>query len=265
MDVDQITVGGHEFAVATGGAGPRLLFINGSGSSIEQVAPLLDLLSSSFEVACHDQRGLGRSAHPPGPWTMGDYASDAIGVLDAIGWSTCRVLAISFGGMVALELAALAPERLARLALWCTSLGGDSASYPLHELSRLSEDERRARMLQLTDRRFNPWWFLGHPSDAALVRSSARRSTPTELEGSGMRRQLEARRGHAVAGRLDQLRCEVFVGAGRFDQIAPVANAEAICAEVPHANLHVYEGGHLFFLQDPEAYDDTVRFLLQGS
>lgn len=265
METGLVNVDGNEFAVATGGSGPRLLFLNGSGSSIEQVEPILEFLSTRFEVACHDQRGLGRSAHPPDPWSMADYGKDALGVLDALGWQSCEVLALSFGGMVALEIAAIAPQRIERLALWCTSLGGSSPSYPLHELATLPETERATTMLRLTDRRFSPWWFVGHPSDASLVRAGAPRSVLTERQASGMRRQLEARRSHDVTGRLGDLACDVFVGAGRFDGIAPVANAEAICAEVPHAELHVYQGGHLFFLQDPAAYDDTVRFLLQGS
>ena len=51
------------------------------------------------------------------------------------------------------------------------------------------------------------------------------------------------------------------MASGRFDGIAPPANSEAIAARIPGAELHVYEGGHLFFLQDPTALPDIVGFL----
>ena len=59
---------------------------------------------------------------------MAEYAADALALLDAVGWERPRVLGISFGGMVAQELAATAPERIARLALLCTSPGGAGGS-----------------------------------------------------------------------------------------------------------------------------------------
>ncbi len=67
---------------------------------------------------------------------MADYASEATVLLDHLGWSTRRVIGVSFAGMVAQEFAVTWPERLERLALVCTSPGGAGrASYPLHELA----------------------------------------------------------------------------------------------------------------------------------
>ncbi len=75
---------------------------------------------------------------------MADYAADALALLDAVGWDTCRVVGVSFGGMVAQELAVTAPERVERLALCCTSPGGvGGASYPLQELAALPVDGTR--------------------------------------------------------------------------------------------------------------------------
>ena len=51
-----------------------------------------------------------------------------------------------------------------------------------------------------------------------------------------------------------------FVGAGRFDGVA-VANSEAIVSRIAGAELHVYEGGHLFFVQVPNALPDGFAFL----
>ena len=126
--------------------GPRLLFLNGSGSSIATSELLIKLFTNDFEVVVHDQRGLGESEIPPGPYTMADYAADAAALLDHVGWEQTRVVGVSFGGMVAQELAVTWPERVERLALLCTSPGGaGGASYPLHELAPLSEKERAAQ------------------------------------------------------------------------------------------------------------------------
>ena len=77
---------------------------------------------------------------------MADYAADALALLDHVGWDRARVVGVSFGGMVAQELAVTAPERVERLALLCTSPGGaGGASYPLHELAALPEAERAAQ------------------------------------------------------------------------------------------------------------------------
>ena len=43
--------------------------------------------------------------------------------------------------------------------------------------------------------------------------------------------------------------------------IAPPANGEAIAERVPHSELRLYEGGHIFFLQDPAATPEAMEFL----
>jgi 3-oxoadipate enol-lactonase len=53
----------------------------------------------------------------------------------------------------------------------------------------------------------------------------------------------------------------VFVCGGRHDGIAPVANLEAIHKKIPHARLELFDGGHLFFLQDPRTFKRIAAFL----
>ena len=160
------------------GVGPRLLFLNGSGSTIEGSGLLLGAFAGPFDLVAWDYRGMGRSGVPPGPYDMSQCARDALAVLDAVGWDTTRVLGISFGGMVAQELAVTAPRRIERLALLCTSAGGEGgSSYPLHELERMTEDERNRARRQLIDTRFDPEWLASHPSDRDLVDAMERRAS----------------------------------------------------------------------------------------
>ena len=78
---------------------------------------MLDPFTERFDVVAHDQRGLGKTSIPPGPYEMADYAADAAALLDHVGWDSCRVVGMSFGGMVAQEFAVTWPERVERLAL----------------------------------------------------------------------------------------------------------------------------------------------------
>ncbi|MET0458024.1 MAG: alpha/beta hydrolase, partial [Ilumatobacteraceae bacterium] len=103
------SINGGELYYEQGGDGPRLLFFNGSGATLASSAPLIDVLRQQFEVLAHDQRGLGRTSVPPGPFTMADYAADGAALLDHVGWDRCAVIGVSFGGMVAQEFAVTWP------------------------------------------------------------------------------------------------------------------------------------------------------------
>jgi len=240
------------------GAGERLLFISGTGADLRRQPRLSDgPMAESFEVLAFDQRGLGQSDAPEGPYTMADYADDAAALLDLVGWDSCRVLGVSFGGMVAQELAIRHPERVRRLALACTSSGGaGGASYPLHELADLSAEERERRQFQLLDTRWDADWREANPDMVALL-SARTRQAPER----GPRLQLEARSHHDTAGRLGDIGCPTLVCGGLYDGIAPPANSEYLAAHIPGARLEMFDGGHIFFLQDPTALPAIIEFL----
>ena len=246
------------------GAGPRLLFFNGSGSTIERMRPLLGVYHEHFDLVIHDQRGLGRTEIPPGPYSMSEYAADAIALVDGLGWDTFRVIGISFGGMVAQEFAVTVPDRIERMALLCTSPGGaGGSSYPLHQLRTMDVADRARIGMEIMDTRFTPEWLAEHPSDRmfAEAMSAAAAAEPGSERERGEVEQLAARSGHDVWDRLDRIACPVFIAAGRYDGIAPLTNAEAMASRIPQAELHVYEGGHGFFAQDPTALPEVIGFL----
>lgn len=249
------------------GSGPRVLFFNGSGATLKSTALLIGALSKTCEVLAHDQRGLGETSIPEGPYSMADYANDGAALLDHLGWETCAVVGISFGGMVAQEFAASYPQRVEKLVLLCTSAGGDAgSSYPLHELASLPASERAARITTLTDNRFTPEWLATHPDDDAMVRMrNEQAAVPKSKETiKGEILQLGARIGHDVANRLHNITAPTFVLAGRYDGIAPVSNSEEIVRRLPDATMSVYEGGHIFTAQDRRAIADIRAFLTSG-
>jgi 3-oxoadipate enol-lactonase len=257
-------VNGIEIHHRLGGTGPRLLFLNGSGATLATSEAVLAPFAERFELLAHDQRGLGLTSAPAGPYAMADYAADAAALLDHVGWDTCRVVGISFGGMVAQELAVTHPERIDRLALLCTSPGGaGGSSYPLHELPALEPEERLAVGTLLLDTRFTPEWLAEHAFDRALAAHMGERRgeerSPERARGEA--EQMEARRHHDVWDRLPSIDCPTLVAAGRYDGIAPPANAAAIAERVPGAALRLYEGGHAFFAQDRTALPEILDFL----
>ena len=246
------------------GSGPRLLFLNGSGATVANAAPLLTTFGGAFDVVAFDQRGIGRSALPDGAYTMADLAQDAFALADHLEWEHFRLAGVSFGGMVAQEVAVTAPDRVDRLALLCTSPGGaGGASFPLDSLAEMGPAERAASTVQILDTRFTTDWLESHEGDRALVSVLLQRVTaPKSAEARrGEEMQLGARRGHDVYDRLPGITCPTLVASGRYDGIAPVANGAAIVHQIPNATLRVFEGGHLFFVQDPLAFPEILTFL----
>lgn len=263
-----VTVGdGVRLRLAVTGDGPPLLFLFGSGraGTIDNAKPLVDQFSGRFTVACPDQRGLGESDVPDGPWTMSDYADDAFGVADHLGWDRFNVMGLSFGGMVGLEMAATS-DRIDKLVLWGTSPGGAAHSYPLHELDSLPADKQFRRFAELMDTRLRgEWWSRPTPQSTLVWEVLKRGGNPWQDKAGardhGFALQLEARRGHDVTSRLDRIQCPTLIGAGFYDGLAPLANAEVLHAGIPNAQLRVYDAGHFFYLGNKTAFKDVFHFL----
>jgi 3-oxoadipate enol-lactonase len=261
-----VRIGEIDVYFEVAGDGPPVLFIGGTGGDLRNKPNVFDgPLAKAYTVASFDQRGLGRSSKPDAPATMADYGADAAGILDHLGWSAVAVIGVSFGGMVAQELAIARPDLVSRLVLCCTSSGGEGgASYPLHDLVDLGPDERRRRQLAISDTRFDEAWQDTNPTDAARLldrMGTTDGPPPDEVAATGARRQLEARKGHDTWERLGAIAAPTLVAAGRYDGIAPLANSEALAARIPQASMQVFEGGHLFLLQDRSAWSAILRFL----
>ena len=249
------------------GGGLRLLYISGTGGDLRTKPSVFDgPLPQHFEVMAYDQRGLGQSGKPDLPYTMADYAEDAAALMDAVDWRTCMVVGVSFGGMVAQELAVRYPHRVERLVLCCTSSGGaGGASYPLHELMHLPAAEQARIRIPITDMRKDAAWQAAHPEetqqliDTAVAAAEARRKDPTVA--MGYRRQLEARAGHDAYDRLGTLTMPVMLAGGRYDRQAAPENMEALRDLIPGSRLEFFEGGHGFLREDPRAIERIVAFL----
>jgi 3-oxoadipate enol-lactonase len=247
------------------GAGPRLLFISGSGADLRMKPNQMDgPFPRSFDTLSYDQRGLGQTSKPDAPYSMTQYADDAAALMDAIGWTSARVIGVSFGGMVAQEFVLRHPHKVERLVLACTSPGGEGgASFPFHEIEYMSREERARFMIPINDtRRDEAWRKANADAYQELVTFAANDPFADEPgRAMGYHRQIEARRHHDTYDRLGQIACPVLIAAGRYDGIALPATQEKMAARIKDAQLRFFEGGHLFMLQDRAAVPAMVEFL----
>ncbi|MEL7210029.1 MAG: alpha/beta fold hydrolase, partial [Actinomycetota bacterium] len=239
----------------THGAGPPLLVISGTGNDLRYSAPHRMPVNEHFAATHYDQRGLGRTGRPPGPYSMADYADDAAALIDHLGTATTAVLGISFGGMVAQHVALRHPARVERLVLACTSAGGGGgSSADLLALAELPDAERARRSLALLDTRNDVDAGRLAPGLDVLIEQGIERqaSVSTDADASrGARLQLEARAGHDVWDRLPEITAPTLVIGGHHDGIAPPDNQVALSSRIPGATLVWADGGHAFLLQDP--------------
>lgn len=254
--------------VEQAGSGETLLVISGTGADLRQKPNIMDSpLTSAFHVTAYDQRGLGQTEKPEGAYTMADYADDAAALMDALQIETAHVLGVSFGGMVAQELALRHPSRLHRLVLCCTAPGGDGgASYPLHELAELDDEKRLHEMMKLNDARIDDAVIAANPDMLELARQrtdlSAYSHEPRWAEGRAA--QLAARAGHDCWTRLRDIACPVWLAGGKFDNIAPPEIMQNMANQIRNATLTLYEGGHLFMIQDGKFFPDMMGFFKGG-
>jgi len=248
------------------GSGQKLLFINGTGADLRFRPNAFDgPLGKNFQVLGYDQRGLGRTQKPDRPYSMQEYADDAAALMERLGWECAHVMGVSFGGMVAQHLALRHPEKVGRLVLACTSAGGTGgASWPLHELHGMDVEARARFMIGISDTRHDAAWQASHAEAfAAMIAqqvASAAIGADDPAKLMGARRQLEAREHHDTFLRLGEIASPTLLCAGKYDGIAPLENMQMMQQKIPNSRLEIFEGGHLFLIQDKRAYAEIVRF-----
>jgi 3-oxoadipate enol-lactonase len=248
----------------TAGHGPKLLFISGTGGDLRNRPNIFDgPLSAHFELTSFDQRGLGQSGKPDRRYSMADYADDAARLMDGLHWDESHIFGYSFGGMVAQELALRHPDRVSRLVLAATSPGGaGGSSFPFHTLT-LTGEERARHMIPISDQRHDQAWAQSHSDQyEQMVKLAAHDPLSNEPERQmGAKRQLEARQGHDTWDRLPGIAIPVLVAGGRYDGIAPLTVQHNLARQIPNAQLELFEGGHMFLVQDPKAFPAIINFL----
>ena len=241
-----------------------LLFIGGTGGDLRNKPNQLHSpLSEHFEIISYDQRGLGQTSSPSGAYSMQQYADDAAHLLDVLEINTIPVMGVSFGGMVAQEFIKRHASRVSKLILACTSSGGDGgSSYPLHTLEELNEEEKLETSIKINDLRITDAWIEQNENLWHSLKIQAEKRITYKPQARNLLKQLLARKDHNTYGDLEEINIPTFLLGGKYDGIAPMLNMEKMHQKIDNSKLEFYEGGHLFLIQDTNAFQDIINWLI---
>lgn len=247
------------------GRGEPLLLIEGLGYASWMWYRQVPELSRHFEVIVFDNRGVGGSDMPDEKYALADMAGDAAGLLSALGIPRAHLLGASMGGFIAQEMALRYPEKVDRIVLGCTSFGGrESIPIPeetrkaMFEVDGLDPEEVLRRNMALA---FSPGYMKNNRGDFDRL-ISVRLANP--VPRYSWLRQAEAALGHDTSSRLREITQPALVCTGDLDRVVPMENSVMLAARLPDARLEIFRGaGHLFFIEQPEAFNQMVMEFLQ--
>ncbi|HEY6134807.1 MAG TPA: alpha/beta fold hydrolase [Rubrivivax sp.] len=268
--------------------GEPLLLIMGLGMQlVAWPQELVDLLvARGFRVIRLDNRDAGLSQgfddrgapsialaalryalHLPvkSPYSIGDMAGDALGVLDALGLQRAHVCGASMGGMIAQHLAARHPQRVKSLTLMMTTSGSRKLPQPSLAVQRAllkkpadNSPEAAAERLQgLLGVIGSP----GYPSDPAELRRRLLANAHRANRPVGTLRQLLAVAADGDRSTLlPRIQAPTRVIHGQADPLIPVACGHDLVARIAGAQIDAVPGmGHDLPLPLLERFADGMR------
>ena len=251
-NIRYVDIDGMRLRVGIRGTGRPLLLLMGIGGNLEMWTPFEDALDPRLvQTITVDAPGTGGSSPYRLPRRMSGLASTMDGLLDALGHRRVDVLGVSFGGVLAQQLARQAPDRVRRLVLAATGPGLGGIPGSPRVLLRLATPRRYTQ----------PDYFRRIAGD--VYGGLARRDPDAMLHGSlarfthaptlpGYLAQLYAIAGWTSVPWLWRLRPPTLVLAGDDDPIVPLVNGRLLERLIPDCRCHVVRGGgHLFLLERP--------------
>ena len=245
------------------GAGPPVLLIHGLGYARWGWEPVLPALAQRFDVLLFDNRGIGDSDAPTGPYSAAAMAADARQVLDEAGVGRAHVVGTSLGGMVAQELALSYPDRVDHLVLACTTPGGPSA-YPMPEATvRLMAEavglEPEVALRRFVENALAPATVAERPELVEqIMGTGCARHSPRR---PGRRRRRPGRPSTRMTGWAACAgRCSSSTGARTWSSTRGTGSSWSTCCQ----GLERFPRcGHLFFWEEPERFVSSVASFLE--
>ena len=254
------------------GSGDPLLLV--MGLAADSTAWLFQVpdFARRYRTIVFDNRGVGRSAKPPGPYSIHGMADDAAGLLDALRIERAHVVGVSMGGMIAQELALRHPGRVRGLVLACTFPEPDAEAERQRAFSlaqfggRVSADGE----MQVDVSAIDPFAFFQHLLPRVFNQSYIDSELPKLLQVFGgalqygfsleaILGQVAAVMGHRTTDRLHQIAAPTLVLTGDADLLVSPANSEVLAKSIPGAKLvRVPGGSHGFNFETPEVFNHAV-------
>jgi pimeloyl-ACP methyl ester carboxylesterase len=258
-------VGDQELYYEEHGSGDPLLLIMGLAADSTAWFFQLPDFSAHYRTIVFDNRGVGRSTRPPGPYTIGQMADDAAGLLAALGIARAHVLGVSMGGMIAQELALRHPDRVRTLGLHCTAAGVDAyGGFLIDTLVAVKARGDREENV----RAVMPWILCRKTmvERPEFIRFWIERALayPYPIGLEGLSRQADAIRGHDTAARLGEIRVPTLITTGTEDILVPPVSSRDLHARIPGSELATIEdAGHLHFIEQASLFNGTCLEFLQ--
>jgi len=254
--------------------GPNLVLIHGLGGAVEVWRRVLAPLARHHRVVALDLPGCGRSQSPPAypADTLGFFAATVLGLMDALGMTTARLIGSSLGGAVALEIAIRAPARAECLILANSAGFSHDVAWPLRLMSVpgvgevLTRPGREHAALALRSCVADPACITEEDIDQAYALAILPGAQAAFL---GMLRVycsvLGVQRAtlHRLAHNIPAITAPVLVVWGDCDAIIPIQSAARAVALLPRSALAVFHGaGHLIFVEEPARFVDLAEQFL---
>ena len=241
---------------------PTVVLIHGLGLSRRLFDPMIAAYRAHFAVLSYDLYGHGESAPPPRTATLGLYAQQIAGLLDATGIGRAALVGFSIGGMINRRFALDHPHRLSALAIL-------NSPHDRGEAAQLAVEDRAAKvreqgtMSTLPDallRWFTPDFLAHHAPTVDRVRQWR---AQVDAEGYAQIAWVLANGVRELIQPAQPIAAPTLVMTGEHDSGSTPAMAHAIANEISGAETHIVPRlQHLGLMEDPAAFTDpTVEFL----
>jgi 3-oxoadipate enol-lactonase len=258
---------GVRLAFEERGAGEALLFVQGLGYDRLGFGPLPALLAEHFRVITFDNRGVGDSDVPEGPYSVAQMAADAIAVLGAAGVERAHVLGVSLGGFIAQELALSHRERVGKLVLVSTAAASQPPCPPMPErgleaFARFQTMDREAGFRLMVENSLGDHGVRERPELVEEIYAYRLERGPTL---AGWQAQAIAGATFDAYERIPAIAAPTLVVHSDTDFVVDPRNADILVERIPGARLHrIRDRGHLVAWEEGETLAPVVREFLQA-
>jgi 3-oxoadipate enol-lactonase / 4-carboxymuconolactone decarboxylase len=245
-----------DFTIEGAEAGPVLVLLNSLGTTAELWTPQLHALHSFFRIVRPEHRGHGGGHAPPGPYSIGELASDIVDLLDHLGVEEASLCGVSLGGMVAMWFAAHHADRVDRVLLACTA----PALPPASAWKERAAAVRAGGVDQLLPVLLERWFADPTTAPSDVVASMLSRTDPEGYAGC-----CDAIADMDLRPDLAAIKAPTLVVGGAADPVVPPAMAVALQEAIPGSALTILpRAGHLANLEQPAAFTRVMLAHLRG-
>jgi pimeloyl-ACP methyl ester carboxylesterase len=265
-------VGDIEMFYEQHGSGDPLLLVMGLAADSTAWMFQVPDFARRYRAIVFDNRGVGRTSKPAGPYSIHQMADDAAGLLDALDIDRAHVVGVSMGGMIAQELALRHPGRVRGLVLACTFPEPDADSERQRQFSvaQLGGRITATGETQIDVSAINPLIFFQHLLPRVFNQSFIDSELPKLLQVFGgalqygfsmeaILGQVEAVMGHKATDRLHRITSPTLVLTGDADLLVSPANSDILARNIPGAKLVKIPGGsHGFNFEAPALFNREV-------